>query len=362
MAPMADKRRVRFGSGLKPLALATTAMYVASTALLTASAVFWIPGKNPRWLLATLAGISLVILLFLLRRRNRVTEGEALVLCAHLLGWLGILSWTTHSDLAALANGMLLPMLALYVVWFAEPTRGRVVVYAGSLWWLLSIVQREDAMLTSLSIGIVVQGVAVTELFGRIKRRLDQMASTDMLTGAANRWAVDTAIERAAARLRQRGEPFSVLSIDLDGLREVNNQMGHQAGDELLVRAVEHWTQNLRPTDELARVGGDEFVVVMPRTVRAEAEMVARRLQASAPVAFSVGAAEGRRDDTPESLFGRADRGMYRQKEQRHAPPRVRPSEGVEQVERPTPRLRGGIDEGEVVARDLGERRVAASG
>jgi diguanylate cyclase (GGDEF)-like protein/PAS domain S-box-containing protein len=98
------------------------------------------------------------------------------------------------------------------------------------------------------------------------RRKADQriafLAHHDALTGLANRTALTQKIEDAAARQRRRGEPFSVLLLDLDRFKQVNDTLGHPAGDTLLTEVASRLDALLRETDSLARLGGDEFAII----------------------------------------------------------------------------------------------------
>jgi diguanylate cyclase (GGDEF)-like protein/PAS domain S-box-containing protein len=96
----------------------------------------------------------------------------------------------------------------------------------------------------------------------KAEQRIAFLAHHDALTGLANRAALIQKIEEAAARLRRRDEPFTVLLLDLDRFKEVNDTLGHPAGDTLLTEVATRLKSLLRETDVLARLGGDEFAVI----------------------------------------------------------------------------------------------------
>jgi PAS domain S-box-containing protein len=96
----------------------------------------------------------------------------------------------------------------------------------------------------------------------KVEQRIAFLAHHDALTGLANRAALTQRIEEAAARQRQRGEPFSVLLLDLDRFKQVNDTLGHPAGDTLLTEVATRLKQLLHETDVLARLGGDEFAII----------------------------------------------------------------------------------------------------
>src|SRR5439155_19685259 len=93
------------------------------------------------------------------------------------------------------------------------------------------------------------------------------MAHHDVLTGLANRAAITQKIEDAAARQRRSGEPFSVLLLDLDRFKQVNDTLGHPAGDALLREAAARLRAALRETDVLGRLGGDWFAIIQTDAV-----------------------------------------------------------------------------------------------
>jgi diguanylate cyclase (GGDEF)-like protein len=109
--------------------------------------------------------------------------------------------------------------------------------------------------------------------------RLREQAATDVLTGLPNRRAWYEHLDLALARARRSGRPLSVVALDLDGLKALNDREGHASGDRLLVEVASRWPTVLRETDLVARTGGDEFVVLLEDTGEPEAFEVLERLQ-----------------------------------------------------------------------------------
>ncbi len=134
---------------------------------------------------------------------------------------------------------------------------------------------------------------------------------TDPLTGLGNRRALDHVLGVQFNILKRYGTPFSLAIVDIDHFKELNDQYGHQHGDQVLCDFAQLLLGTLRIVDIIARYGGDELVVVMPHTNIAEAEMVGERLRSEVerrmPFTISVGVAAASDADTPESLFKRAD-------------------------------------------------------
>ena len=108
--------------------------------------------------------------------------------------------------------------------------------------------------------------------------RLEVMAWTDSLTGLANRRQIERRLPRLFAESVRYSRDLTCFMIDLDGFKDVNDELGHAAGDDLLRTAAKVIVDNLRASDIAARYGGDEFIVLMPETESHTAQVVAKRL------------------------------------------------------------------------------------
>ncbi|HEV7824827.1 MAG TPA: diguanylate cyclase [Mycobacteriales bacterium] len=151
-------------------------------------------------------------------------------------------------------------------------------------------------------------------------------ARTDPLTGLRNVRAFRDAAEAEAARARRYGHPLSLALLDLDRFKLINDTQGHRVGDDVLRGVARHLEQSVRTSDVVARVGGDEFAVLMPETGKDAATAALRHLGTRAgkgnrAVDFSVGVVSY--DDGPpdvDQMLGDADRAMYEQKHRRRHP------------------------------------------
>ncbi len=162
----------------------------------------------------------------------------------------------------------------------------------------------------------------------RFEQQLIYLATHDALTGMANRRAFESALERELADAMRNGTEGAVLWLDLDDFKDINDTLGHRAGDETLVQLSTVLKRNLRGSSLLARVGGDEFAVMMPRVARQEAEAAAERILNSI-VAFTfavagrsvrIGASVGvvffpEDGSTVQEVLSNADAAMYRAKD-----------------------------------------------
>lgn len=138
-------------------------------------------------------------------------------------------------------------------------------------------------------------------------------ALSDPLTGLPNRRAWDERFEHELALSHRSGQPLSVAAIDLDNLKKVNDALGHEHGDRQIERCARLWTNALRETDFIARIGGDELFVLLPDCPGPHAEQIARRMLSAAPPghSFSIGVATWHGDEKGYELVHRADRAMY---------------------------------------------------
>jgi two-component system cell cycle response regulator len=147
--------------------------------------------------------------------------------------------------------------------------------------------------------------------------RLESMLREDALTGLLNRRAILSQLGGTISGARRHGHPLSVAMIDLDDFKAVNDVHGHAAGDAVLIAAVRAMRAHLRAEDQLGRLGGEEFLVVLPETDERAATRVAEKLREEVaaapgpvPVTCSAGVATWA-GETPEQLLRRADEALY---------------------------------------------------
>lgn len=168
----------------------------------------------------------------------------------------------------------------------------------------------------------------VTELY-ELKEQFRKQANTDYLTGLYNRrYFVETA-EREFKRAVRHKMPFALISLDIDYFKQVNDLYGHPTGDEVLKFVAENLSANIRDEDVLARIGGEEFAIMLPNTGFDEAFSVAERIryfqelngaktqygEIEARVSLGL-AVRNETDDTFEHLFLRVDKALYQAKDQ----------------------------------------------
>lgn len=160
----------------------------------------------------------------------------------------------------------------------------------------------------------------------RKNHELDRMLTIDPLTLAGNRTAMDEAILRVRNLYDRYQTPVTLIMIDLDHFKQINDTMGHSAGDKVLRRVADKVQGRLRPTDKLFRFGGEEFVIVAENTTLAQASHLAEdirqriardegeRHQAEISLTVSMGVAQLREAESGDNWIDRADKALYKAK------------------------------------------------
>jgi diguanylate cyclase (GGDEF)-like protein len=159
-----------------------------------------------------------------------------------------------------------------------------------------------------------------------VVQQTERNAVTDALTGLGNRHWMQEMFERELARTQQSGHTLCLMMVDVDNFKRFNDQYGHISGDRVLVAVGDVLREHVRPTDLIARFGGDEFAILLPGADLAQAEQTAGRLRTQVeqlapsdlvmPVTISVGVTSCTGGDDLAALLQRADEAMYGAKAQ----------------------------------------------
>lgn len=181
------------------------------------------------------------------------------------------------------------------------------------LWWLCTTI--------AITLGMVLM---TSE---RLQTVLDRQANRDPLTGALNRRSFSIIAEKEISRSHRHDIPFSILMMDLDKFKQINDRLGHDSGDELLCQFVAVASKALRDEDIFCRFGGEEFVALLPNTPAEEALVAAERLRTAFAqetaeetsdkghlITVSIGIAEFEQDEDIKALLRRADISLYEAK------------------------------------------------
>jgi diguanylate cyclase (GGDEF)-like protein len=188
--------------------------------------------------------------------------------------------------------------------------------------WVALRAQPEDSATGVLWHGLMID---ITEQMAE-EARLRRLSDTDDLTGLANRRRLMTRLDEEIARSNRHGSPLSLMLIDLDHFKRVNDTWGHLQGDQVLAEFANLCHRLLREEDVVGRLGGEEFAVVLPLTPLVASYPLAERLRSAiaehdfgisaGQVTASIGLAEYRMGEPRDALIDKADRSLYAAKDQ----------------------------------------------
>jgi diguanylate cyclase (GGDEF)-like protein len=174
-------------------------------------------------------------------------------------------------------------------------------------------------------VGLLLNLVLALMVVGRLVSRLQHLSERDALTGLLNRRAIAPLLAREAGRLRRYGESYALLMVDVDHFKTINDCHGHAAGDAALVQLARVLREAAREVDSIARMGGEEFCILLPHCDQDGAMRLAERVHAAMHEAVWTGATQRLTvsvgvavalapEETPEAVLERADQALYRAK------------------------------------------------
>jgi len=243
----------------------------------------------------------------------------------------GILDYVTGYE-ASFSIFYLVPVFVL--AWFGNTGSALLMCLVSGITWLLAdhIADHEYSfhwMLiwnTGVRMGFFVVVALALSKIRSMHAELEELTRTDSLTGALNWRGFAEVAQKELYRSQRFGHPLSLVYVDLDNFKDVNDRLGHQAGDRVLEAVVDTIKHNIRPTDAVARLGGDEFVVLLTEIRAEEAEQVVTRTreilldrfrQHEWPVTLSAGVASFEQEfpSSVDEMVQNADRLMYSAKQ-----------------------------------------------
>ena len=196
---------------------------------------------------------------------------------------------------------------------------------APDLSWISNQVRAELPLYLYIWISTTIVMLGFGFVTGRYQDRLQIISNTDLLTGLASRKRFTDAIEREVARSLRYGAPLTLLLLDVDQFKRVNDEFGHAAGDRALVRVADSLRSSCRQTDLPARYGGDEFALLLPETTGESGLGLAQRIALALrnepldgpgdpPVTLSIGVAQLAPGERLAALSRRTDQALYQAK------------------------------------------------
>ena len=199
-------------------------------------------------------------------------------------------------------------------------------------WWLLisqsdtsRLLQIRQVLYANTLIGLVtISGtlVLVFWVVSSFHKRLEKLATTDKLTGLGNRQTFEYSINKALALQNRTKESFSLILLDIDKFKNINDQYGHLKGDEVLKAVADILNDSVRQSDYVGRWGGEEFVILAKKCPIDQAIKLANKIRSQIaaltlleqPVTVSIGVSESSLTDTVESLLHETDKALYQAK------------------------------------------------
>ena len=299
------------------MSVAAAIMFAAGAAL-TLVALVLPHGEGPDPVSdAITSGVALLCAAVVLKAgpRMRVWHFHVLLQVGNLLIAIGMY---TGGSMEATENYSLLYLWgALYAAYFFS-RRVMLLHFAGGAlgYGLVLLVNEPNNHWVSewfvMMGSFMIAGMIVNWLTHQIRL----LARTDSLTGLFNRRTMEEELARELERAARDNRPVTVLLIDVDNLKEVNDTLGHSAGDRLLKACGAAWHERLRSADLLARYGGDEFAVILPDCSMDHALVVGERLRGATPneTTSSIGVAQWDGVESSDQMLRRADDAMYQAK------------------------------------------------
>ncbi|MEE4329746.1 MAG: GGDEF domain-containing protein [Wenzhouxiangella sp.] len=286
-------------------------------------------GRRPMHLLVGLGVASIILASALIPEvreslRLRIILNSGWYILADVLA--GMMLWRAHVPLLRRYHlAAALPML-LFAAFLAARLGYAVISPALTSSFVEDPFQLAAFLLHLVFIFVVTMALTII-LFREKEIEVMSVARKDPLTGLHNRLSLGEFSEQALAEALRSGEPLSVVLLDIDHFKRFNDDFGHQTGDAILKSVAERLAGVLRDSDAAFRLGGEEFIIVLPRATVAQATQVAERIRSSLADAANAVAADAVRltasfgvvewtapDETWDGLIGRADTALYQAK------------------------------------------------
>lgn len=299
-------------TGPLPAKTWTLALIHGTSALgLAVMSIAPIGGSAPTTVYAACAVVLILLAAGLLAFGTRIDNHGLLAIAGVRLLVAGVALAEAHSAGAALFGGVGLIWIGLWATGFF-PMRTAFLTFAGEVMVVAAAVavNAQHVRTAVDATPLVTTAIVLAVLLSQVLSNLRHEARHDQLTGLLNRRGLDLALQDLWDGRRFSGTA-SLVVVDLDGLKLVNDHAGHLAGDQMLVTFATELQTAARGVDLVARIGGDEFIAILPGLGAVDGTRWAAQLHDSSGVAWSFGISERRGDEQLDTWMGRADKLMY---------------------------------------------------
>ncbi len=255
----------------------------------------------------TFAAVSLIL-------GPRLAAPIGLISCAVMVTAVSIQISLAVSPICVVNSLMLYPPMGCYLAWFYRAVYARatiLIAFAFAAVGMVAIGQTELWLSWTSLLCVAALSLEVTV---RLRRSSNQRIETDSLTGVLNRAGYHRAVTTALASAHRTGTVLTMVAMDIDDFKRLNDTHGHAAGDETLSSLAGDIRRALGSSESVSRIGGDEFVVLLPGMTAESSRTLIEHLRCAAAVSFSYGIAESTSTDTTDTLLARADAALYRHK------------------------------------------------
>ncbi len=278
---------------------------------LAAMAAAPLGGAAPTRVVAGCGMVLVLVATALLVLGTRLGDRTLLALASVRVLVAGVVLASAHSAGATLFGSAGLVWVGLWVTGFFS-TRAAVLTIAGEAAVIAAgaAINHQHLRTAIDAIPLLSGWVILSVLLAQVLGNLRHEARHDQLTGLLNRRGLDQALRELWEGRRFAGTA-SLVVVDLDGLKLVNDHAGHLAGDQMLVTFATEIQTAARGVDLVARIGGDEFLAILPGLSAVEATRWAARMHDASGVAWSFGVAERGHEESLDTWLGRADKLMY---------------------------------------------------
>lgn len=253
--------------------------------------------------------------------KYHLAGGLVLIVALNVWLWSFVSSSNhAHTEVNALLQ---VPMLALYAGWFYPSWISRTSLVVNLAVVVLAMTSRGWKSDHEFSSANAVVYAAVVSLFcleiaSNLRKRAVEQSRLDPLTGVLNRRGLSEISEKKLRHAHRSGVPITVAVVDFDNFKSMNDSGGHAAGDAALQATARAWVFGLSPDDIVARIGGDEFALIVHGT-QAQVAGKMREICEAAPYSWSWGLTEMKPHQTLDELLSLADAAMYKAKTRKHS-------------------------------------------